>query len=80
MHISGGVTNSENTTSTPITYPSDTEIANKASSGTLTYHDVAKYNPGIRTQSEFARGNNADKQKYGTYQAYLQAMYEKYKK
>ena len=79
-YLGGGVTNSENTTSTPITYPSDTEIANKASSGTLTYHDVAKYNPGIRTQSEFARGNNADKQKYGTYQAYLQAMYEKYKK
>ena len=36
-YLGGGVTNSENTTSTPITYPSDTEIANKASSGTLTY-------------------------------------------
>ena len=48
-------------------------------SGTLTYHDVAKYNTGIRTQSEFARGNNSDKQKYGTYQNYLKAMYEKYK-
>ncbi len=31
----------------------------------------------IRTQSEFARGGS-DKQKYGTYQAYLDAMYEKY--
>ena len=32
----------------------------------------------IRTRSEFARGNNSDKQKYGTYQAYLDGMYEKY--
>ncbi len=31
----------------------------------------------IRTQSEFARGGS-DKQKYGTYQAYLDAMYDKY--
>lgn len=75
-----GETNNKSATPTPVTYPSDSEIANKASSGTLTYHDVAKYNSGIRTQSEFARGNNADKQKYGTYQAYLKAMYEKYKK
>lgn len=65
--------------SEPVTYPSDSEISNKAQSGTLTYHDVAKYSPGIRTQSEFARGNNSDKQKYGTYQNYLKAMYEKYK-
>ena len=65
--------------SEPVTYPSDSEISNKDQSGTLTYHDVAKYNSGIRTQSEFARGNNADKQKYGTYQNYLKAMYEKYK-
>lgn len=62
----------------PVTYPSDSEIAAKVSSRTLTYHDVAKYNAGIRTQSEFARGNNSDKQKYGTYQAYLKAMYNKY--
>ena len=48
--------------------------------GTLTYQDVAKLNPSIRTQNEFNRGNNPDKQKYGTYQAYLQAMYEKYAK
>lgn len=45
----------------------------------LTYKLVAKYNAGIRTQREFARGGD-DKTKYGTYQAYLQAMYEKYKK
>ena len=32
----------------------------------------------IRTASEFTRGNNTDKQKYGTYQAYLDAMFEKY--
>lgn len=32
----------------------------------------------IRTRSEFGRGNNPDKQKYGTYQAYLDGMYEKY--
>lgn len=63
-----------------VTYPSDSEIAKKASAGTLTYNDVAKYNAGIRTASEFARGNNSDKQKYGTYQAYLKAMYEKYAK
>lgn len=74
-----GTSNSTSETST-VEYPSDSEIASKASSGTLTYNDVAKYNPGIRTASEFARGNNADKQKYGTYQAYLKAMYEKYKK
>ncbi|MBQ7384774.1 MAG: hypothetical protein IJV72_08310 [Clostridia bacterium] len=65
---------------TAVTYPSDSEIAQKADSGTLTYEDVAKYNPGIRTKTEFARGNNSDKQKYGTYQAYLKAMYEKYAK
>ena len=32
----------------------------------------------IRTRSEFARGNNPDKQTYGTYDAYLDAMYQKY--
>lgn len=32
----------------------------------------------IRTRSEFGRDDNSDKQKYGTYQAYLDAMYEKY--
>lgn len=63
---------------TTVTYPSDSEIAAKASAGTLTYHDVAKYNAGIRTASEFARGNNSDSKTYGTYQAYLKAMYEKY--
>ena len=75
---SGGSSGSSSTSSTPVTYPSDSEIASKASSGTLTYHDVAKYNAGIRTASEFARGNNSDKQTYGTYQAYLKAMYDKY--
>lgn len=53
---------------------------NKAEAGTLTYSDVAKYNAGIRTEHEFNRNNNSDKKKYGTYQAYLKAMYEKYKK
>lgn len=33
--------------------------------------------PNIRTKSEFARGGS-DKTKYGTYQAYLDAMYDKY--
>lgn len=32
----------------------------------------------IRTRNEFFRGNNADKQKYGTYEAYLEGMYKKY--
>lgn len=32
----------------------------------------------IRTRTEFGRGNNSDKTKYGTYQAYLDGMYEKY--
>ena len=32
----------------------------------------------IRTRSEFARGNNSDKATYGTYDAYLDAMYQKY--
>lgn len=57
---------------------SDTK--SKAEAGTLTYNDVAKYNAGIRTEREFNRNNNSDKKKYGTYQAYLKAMYEKYKK
>ena len=56
------------------------EIESRAAAGTLTYNDVAKYNAGIRTAHEFNRNNNSDKQKYGTYQAYLKAMYEKYKK
>ena len=51
---------------TTVTYPSDSEIA--------------QYNPGVRTKTEFARGNNSNKQKYGIYQAYLKAMYEKYAK
>lgn len=32
----------------------------------------------IRTRSEFGRAGNSDKEKYGTYQAYLDAMYRKY--
>ena len=32
----------------------------------------------IRTRNEFFRGNNPDKQKYGTYEAYLDGMYKKY--
>lgn len=55
------------------------DIESKAAAGTLTYNDVAKYNAGIRTAHEFNRNNNSDTQKYGTYQAYLKAMYEKYK-
>ena len=50
----------------------------KADEGTLTYSDVAKYHSGIRTASEFNRAGNEDKTKYGTYQNYLKAMYEKY--
>lgn len=78
-HAEGGSSSSSGGSST-VTYPSDSEIAQKASAGTLTYNDVVKYNPGIRTRTEFMRGNNSDKQKYGTYQAYLKAMYEKYAK
>ena len=54
------------------------EIEKKYANGTLTYEDVAKYNPGIRTRQEFARGGS-DKEKYGDYQTYLKAMYDKYK-
>lgn len=50
----------------------------KTQPSSWTYEEVAKVNPGIRTRSEFARGNNADKQKYGTYENYLKAMWEKY--
>lgn len=50
----------------------------KADEGTLTYSDVAKYHSGIRTASEFNRAGNEDKTKYGSYQNYLKAMYEKY--
>lgn len=32
----------------------------------------------IRTPHEFSRNNNSDKQKYGTYEAYLEGMYKKY--
>lgn len=43
------------------------------------YEDAAAAGFGnIRNQREFNRGNNSDKQKYGKYQAYLDAMYEKY--
>lgn len=43
------------------------------------YDDAAEAGySNIRTRSEFARGNNADKQKYGTYDKYLDAMYQKY--
>ncbi len=42
------------------------------------YQDAANAGyANIRTQSEFARGGS-DKNKYGTYQAYLDAMYDKY--
>ena|GEM_PF-5214884 len=44
-----------------------------------TYQDAANAGyANIRTKSEFARGNNKDKQKYGTYEAYLEGMYKKY--
>ena len=43
------------------------------------YQDAADVGySNIRTRSEFGRGNNDDKQKYGTYDAYLDAMYQKY--
>ena len=76
----GGVVSTSTSAQSNSSSSQDAEIAKKAANGTLTYNDVAKYNAGIRTQSEFARGNNSDKQTYGTYQAYLKAMYEKYKK
>jgi len=42
------------------------------------YEDAAAGYSNIRTKHEFSRSNNADKQKYGTYDAYLKAMQEKY--
>lgn len=43
------------------------------------YDDAAKAGySNIRTKNEFARSNNDDKQKYGTYANYLDAMYRKY--
>lgn len=43
------------------------------------YQDAANAGySNIRTENEFNRGNNKDKQKYGNYQAYLDAMYKKY--
>lgn len=43
------------------------------------YQDAANAGySNIRTEHEFNRGNNKDKQKYGNYQAYLDAMYKKY--
>lgn len=43
------------------------------------YQDAANAGySNIRTEHEFNRGNNNDKQKYGNYQAYLDAMYKKY--
>lgn len=76
--FTGGGTRVQSKYSADNSPTSDTK--NKAEAGTLTYSDVAKYNAGIRTEHEFNRNNNSDKKKYGTYQAYLKAMYEKYKK
>lgn len=76
--FTGGGTRVQSKYSADNSPTSDTK--NKAEAGTLTYSDVAKYNAGIRTEREFNRNNNSDKKKYGTYQAYLKAMYEKYKK
>lgn len=46
--------------------------------GWNSYQDAADAGySNIRTRSEFARGGS-DKQKYGTYDAYLDAMYQKY--
>lgn len=43
------------------------------------YQDAANAGySNIRTPHEFARNDNADKQKYGTYEAYLEGMYKKY--
>lgn len=43
------------------------------------YQDAANAGySNIRTEYEFYRANNKDKQKYGNYQAYLDAMYKKY--
>lgn len=43
------------------------------------YQDAANAGfSNIRTRNEFGRAGNSDKEKYGTYQAYLDAMYRKY--
>lgn len=43
------------------------------------YDEAAKAGfSNIRTKHEFNRNNNSDKQKYGSYQNYLNAMYDKY--
>lgn len=50
-----------------------------ATSPWKSYQDAADAGySNIRTAHEFSRSNNKDKQKYGTYQAYLDAMYKKY--
>ena len=54
-------------------------IEEKYNNGTLTYDDIVKYNSGIRTENEFYKNTNPDKAKYGDYQTYLKAMYDKYK-
>ena len=44
-----------------------------------TYEDAAAAGySNIRTGHEFSRSDNADKQKYGTYDKYLDAMYQRY--
>lgn len=52
----------------------------KAASGTWkSYKDAADAGySGIKTEREFARRGGSDKQKYGTYEKYLAAMYDKY--
>ena len=68
-----------------ITDAHNKEVVDNPGGGTTTgmrwtsYQDAADAGySNIRTRSEFARGDNPDKQKYKTYQAYLDAMYEKY--
>lgn len=56
---------------------------NSAENGTSgvwkSYDEAAKAGySNIRTRREFGRNNNSDKQKYGTYDKYLEAMYRKY--
>jgi hypothetical protein len=70
----------ENTASSTVGTASVETSTNKPSNSKVwkSYADAnADGYPNIKTASEFARGGNA-KTKYGTYSAYLEAMYNKY--
>lgn len=59
--------------------PEHNSAENSTSGVWKSYDEAAKAGcSNIRTSREFNRNNNSDKQKYGTYDKYLEAMYRKY--